>query len=142
MTDHNSSHPVRTSEPVIHRGPWVIAGPAAAVPEANQDIIKDGALLVADGLIQAVGKFRDIAREYGHFTTVDHEGCVLAPALINGHCHLELSHLNLAGRTSRQRNYNGDITAWIRDLLAEREKFLHIAVGAEEIILNSARRNL
>ena len=142
MENHEDSQPVKPPQPAIHRGPWIIAGSSREVWNCQQEIIKDGALLIADGLIQAVGTYRNIASEFGHYHTEDHEGCVLAPALINGHCHLELSHLDLANRKSEPRNYNGNLTAWIRDLLAARESFFQDTVEAEKLILSHARKNL
>jgi cytosine/adenosine deaminase-related metal-dependent hydrolase len=142
MTNHEESNLLKSSQPVIHRGPWLITGLPANGPEASCGIIEDGALVVADGLIQALGPYKDIAREFSQYQTREHEGSVLAPALINAHCHLELSHLDPAARYQNKNNYNGDPTVWIRDLLAERERFSQQSVDAEELILNRARQTL
>ncbi len=142
MTNQKESHLPHSSMPVIHRSPWVISGLTPDVQGAPLGIIEDGALVVAAGLIQAVGKYRDIAKEFGQFHTREHGGRVLAPALINGHCHLELSYLDLANKTEGQRRYSGDPTAWIRDLLAAREKNSQETADAEELILSHARQAL
>jgi cytosine/adenosine deaminase-related metal-dependent hydrolase len=142
MVNQENFQPPKSPQPLIHRGPWIMAGLTFRAQEIHQKIIEDGALLVADGLIQAVGKYKNIAKEFGHYHTQDHEGRVLVPALINSHCHLELSHIHLAQCNSEQNKYGGDITVWIRDFLAEREKFSQKTVEAEELILSHARQTL
>jgi len=142
MKEQKEPHPFKLSQPVIHRGAWVISGLPSDARKGSHGIIEDGALVVADGLIQAIGKYRNIAKDFGHCRTREHEGKVLAPALINGHCHLELSHLDLAHRIHGQGTYNGDPTKWIRDLLAEREELSKAAVDAEEVMLGRARQTL
>ncbi len=126
----------------IHRSPWVIKGLCAEGQDVAQAIIEDGALVVAGGLIKAVGKYREIVKEFSHCCIHEYEDSMLAPALINGHCHLELSHLDFAGRLPEHGSYNGDLTGWIRDLLAEREKFAQDTSGAEELIIRHARQAL
>ena len=142
MTKQKEPHLFKSSRPVIHRGPWLISGLPSDARKGLHGIIEDGALVVADGRIEAVGKYRDIAKDFGQYHTREHEGRVLAPALINGHCHLELSHLDLANAIQGQNRYSGDQTKWIRDLLAEREKLSHDTVAAEELMLGHARQAL
>jgi cytosine/adenosine deaminase-related metal-dependent hydrolase len=142
MTNKEESNLQQSSQPVLHRGPWVITGLSSTARGAGLGIIEDGALVVADGLIQAVGKYRHLAKEFGHYHIREHEGRLLAPALINAHCHLELSHLDLAGKTGGQSRYNGDPTQWIRDLLAERARFSQDTATAEALILAHARQAL
>lgn len=91
---------------ICHRAPWVV--PVSA------PVIEDGAVLVEDGRILAVGPYRDFPDEE---TVRDHEESVLTPALVNCHCHLELSHLAALGRG---RSPRGDICAWIEELLIQR----------------------
>jgi cytosine/adenosine deaminase-related metal-dependent hydrolase len=141
MPDQKEFNPRQSSQPVIHRGPWVITGSPAA-RGFPQGIIEDGALVIADGLIQATGKFRDIAKDFCQYPTREHEGAVLAPALINGHCHLELSYFDRADEIQGQGSYNGDPTKWIRDLLAARDRFSQDTVHREELILQHARQTV
>jgi cytosine/adenosine deaminase-related metal-dependent hydrolase len=142
MSYQEESGQTKSSQPVLHHAAWVITGMAAGARHEAAGLVEDGAIVVADGLIQAVGKYSHIARDFGHCHTRDHEGRVLAPALINGHCHLELSHLDLASEKEGRTSYNGDLTAWIRDLLAARSRFLQENDAAEELILGHARQTL
>jgi len=142
MTNQEEPNLPQSQQPVIHRGPWLIAPLSSGAREVSCTIIEDGALLVADGFIQAVGKYRHIAREYGRYHTREHEGRVLAPALINGHCHLELSYLDLANTIEGQNRYMGDPTTWIRNLLAAREMLSQNTLDAEEVRLSHARKTL
>lgn len=142
MTNQEESHRLQSLQPRIHRGSWLITDTAFGLRGAGSGVIEDGALLVAHGRIQAVGKYRSIANEYGQYHTQEHEGMVLAPALINSHCHLELSHLELGREAAGKKRYSGDITSWIRDLLAEREKIEQDTSIAEGHILHDARHTL
>ncbi|HEY8240330.1 MAG TPA: amidohydrolase family protein, partial [Kiritimatiellia bacterium] len=52
-------------------------------PSADADVIEDGNVLVRDGRIVKVGKF--VARAE---VTIDADGCLVMPGLIQGHIHL------------------------------------------------------
>jgi aminodeoxyfutalosine deaminase len=94
---------------VLHRAPLV--APMDGPP------IEDGAVLCRQGVIIQVGKFVTL-RPAADFI-VDHEACVITPALVNGHTHLELSHL--AGMCQAVDTPFRDITCWISSLLHRRE---------------------
>jgi len=53
--------------------------------------IEDGALLVADGKIQAVGTRSLLAAEHAGAVKVDFGDAVLLPSMVNAHTHLELT---------------------------------------------------
>lgn len=82
---------------------------AAMLP--GQAALADGAVLVRQGRIAAVGPWRQMkdsaptVRDLGEVT--------LGPGLINAHTHLELSHLGLPPVTGQ------GYTAWVRWLLAQ-----------------------
>lgn len=92
----------------LHRAPWVlpISSPAIA----------DGAVIVDDEEIVAVGIFAEMGKE-SYDAEVDHESRILMPGLINCHCHLELSAF--AGQVKPPAEL-GNMPAWIADLLALR----------------------
>jgi cytosine/adenosine deaminase-related metal-dependent hydrolase len=142
MTNQEASNQFKTSQPVVHRGPWIITGLTSDAHGVHGEIIEDGALVVAEGRVQAVGKYSDIKKDFAHYHIQEHEGRVLTPALINAHCHLELSYIELADKMQGQRKYNGDPTAWIRDLLAEKEKFSQNNTDIEELAMSYARQTL
>ncbi|MEN8256716.1 MAG: amidohydrolase family protein [Thermodesulfobacteriota bacterium] len=93
----------------LHRAPWVlpISSPAIA----------DGAVVVDDEQILAVGPYADM-RDESHDTFVDHESRILMPGLVNAHCHLELSPF---AELSQHPLEPGNMPAWIADLLALRD---------------------
>lgn len=92
----------------IYRAPFVVpvSGP----------VIADGALITEQGRVVAVGRYADLKEAEAEL--VDYEGHVLAPALVNGHAHLELSHLAALGGEPHSRP--GDMPDWIGRLLAAR----------------------
>lgn len=55
--------------------------------------MEGGALLISGGRVVAAGRARDLAAARPRAARVDLDGCALLPALVNGHCHLELSAL-------------------------------------------------
>jgi cytosine/adenosine deaminase-related metal-dependent hydrolase len=90
----------------LYRAPWVI--PVTSPP------IQDGAVIVEDGIIIAVDQFSVLK---GQALVTDLEDTILTPALINAHCHLELSSLAELGK---EKSGTNDITIWIRKLLSLR----------------------
>ncbi len=91
---------------LLHRASLVIQGGASP--------LADGAVLTENGSIVAVGPYEELQ---GEGALVDHGVAILAPALINCHAHLELSHLEPA----KNPGSFTDMTMWIRDLLARRQ---------------------
>lgn len=94
----------------LHRAPWVlpIITPAIA----------DGAVIVDDKQVVAVGPYAALSHEV-HDKVIDHEGRILMPALVNGHCHLELSAF---AELAQKKVEAGNMPAWISDLLALRAR--------------------
>ena len=97
----------------LHKAPYLIP-----VNDNLPTVITDGAVLTENGQIVKIGSYDEL-RGSG-VLEVHHQDAVLMPALINCHSHLELSYL---GRLGKIANSNvGNMTAWIRTLLTEREK--------------------
>src|SRR6185503_5945177 len=88
----------------LFRASWVV--PVAAPPLAEGLVAVDG------GRIVWVGPRDGTDRPPG--TVTDLGDGVLAPGLVNAHCHLELSHL--AGRLPR----TGGFVPWVEALVEER----------------------
>ncbi len=57
--------------------------------------IEDGALLVQDGRIAALGKRKSMTAAHSRAAVVDFGDTVLLPPLVNAHTHLELTHFPL-----------------------------------------------
>ncbi|HIJ90013.1 MAG: amidohydrolase family protein [Desulfobulbaceae bacterium] len=91
----------------LYRAPFVVPG--------NGPVIVDGAVLTEDGLVSAVGSYAELKDVDARLE--NYEGHVIVPSLVNCHAHLELSYLaGLAGDSPTP----GDMTGWIRGLLAAR----------------------
>lgn len=77
-------HSRRPLAPVLHRASWVV--PVYRPPVPN------GAVLVHEDRIQAVGAYRHLRSECPPGALeADHGDAALIPGLVNGHTHLELS---------------------------------------------------
>lgn len=64
---------------------------AGWIAPMNAPLLPDGAVLVRSGRIAEVGPFAVLAARHPAVEVHHHAGCLLTPALINAHCHLELS---------------------------------------------------
>jgi len=109
----------------LHRAPWIfpVSGPAIA----------DG-IVAADGeRIVDIGTSTDLLNRYPSTRILRHDGCVLLPALINAHIHLELSHLPIP----RYRERVDGFTDWIATLLDARDQN-----GATGNIVETAARQV
>lgn len=110
----------------LYRAPFVVTG--------NGPVIADGAVLTENGLVVAVGSYGDLKDVDAQVE--DYDGHVITPSLVNCHAHLELSHLaDLAGECSAP----GDMTGWIRGLLAARAARDDVAAQNDASLMALAR---
>ncbi|MEJ2033194.1 MAG: amidohydrolase family protein [Deltaproteobacteria bacterium] len=128
MIDQRAKKTRGKSLRILHRAPLV-------VPMAGPTVISSGGVLCAYGRILAVGRFADLRSEAE--VIAEHEECVLIPALVNAHAHLELSHLAALGRETAETASTG-MAAWIAALLQQRET----AHASDEEIAAAARAAL
>jgi cytosine/adenosine deaminase-related metal-dependent hydrolase len=92
----------------IYRAPWV-------VPVTSQ-VVSDGAIVVDNETIVAVGAYSDISRQHPDLSVTVCSG-VLLPALVNCHIHLELSVYGVIHPPTQASN----MCDWIKVLLQSRE---------------------
>jgi len=92
----------------IFRAPWVVP--------VSKPVIGDGAVVVDQNSIVAVGSFSDISREFPDLPLSNCSG-VLLPALVNAHIHLDLS----AYGTVCQDSEDSTMCDWIASLLHRRQ---------------------
>jgi len=110
----------------LYRAPFVVTG--------HGPVIADGAVLTEDGLVAAVGPYAELKDLDAQ--RQDYEGHVITPALVNCHAHLELSHLaDLTGACHTP----GDMTGWIRGLLAARAAHDDVAAQNDASLMALAR---
>ena len=103
---------------VLHRAAWLLP--------MNGPAIQDGAVLVREGRIAAVGPWSELQGQADR--VVEHPDQVLMPPLINAHIHLELSHLaHLA-----KQGEGCDFLSWLQKMLPERERLGAVGPHVEE----------
>ncbi|OCC15753.1 Adenosine deaminase, alternative form [Dissulfuribacter thermophilus] len=98
---------MKTTPVVLHSAPWIIP--------ISQKPIRDGAVAIFEGKIIDVGPAKDLRIRFPGHKEVPHPEAVLMPALVNAHCHLELSPLKWRLTPS------GSFSAWINALIKARE---------------------
>nr|WP_321467961.1 amidohydrolase family protein [uncultured Desulfobulbus sp.] len=116
------------SGPRIHRALWVVPVDGA--------VLSDGAIAVDQGKIVAVDSFAAVAQQYPCSEVIEHSGVALTPALINGHIHLELSHLAELSATPLATTFTG----WIVELLSLRDRLGVTGAEVEKAASRCAER--
>jgi cytosine/adenosine deaminase-related metal-dependent hydrolase len=110
----------------LYRAPFVVTG--------NGPVIADGAVLTENGLVAAVGSYAELKDVDAQLA--EYDGHVITPPLVNCHAHLELSYL--AGLTGDSPT-PGDMTGWIRGLLAARAAHDDVAAQNDASLMALAR---
>jgi 5-methylthioadenosine/S-adenosylhomocysteine deaminase len=111
--------------PKIYSARWVL--PIASPP------INDGAIVIDDSAIVAVGPRADMLSEFARATHEDFGAAAILPGLINTHSHLELTAMR--GFLEREEN---DFFAWLMKLtiarfgMEDEDLFVSAACGAIE----------
>lgn len=77
----------------------------------SQPLIENGALVISDGHIQAVGAWPDLRRNHAG-TVVDLGPAIILPGLVNAHCHLD--YTGMAGLVRQPKVFSD----WIKELVA------------------------
>jgi len=65
----------------------IAGGPQRGSDLGQLGIIEDGAILLRDGKIQAVGKTNELIRDYSNEPTLDADGMVVMPGFVDPHTH-------------------------------------------------------
>ncbi len=71
----------------------IIAGDYVVTMDGSGSVIEDGAVAVDDGVILAVGTAQEIEATYTARQTLDGDGRVVMPGLVNGHGHAAMTLL-------------------------------------------------
>ena len=79
------------------------------------DIIDQGAIVINQGSIHAVGQLRDLKRRYSDREVIHLQNAVLMPGLVNAHTHLELPALL---GTIRSKTFSD----WVLNLVRAKKK--------------------
>lgn len=107
---------------------------ARIVMPMSSPIIENGALVLRDGKIIALGSAVDLLKNYSSAIAHDLGEVILLPGLINAHCHLEYGMMR--HRITPKNNF----TEWIQEIveikasLNERDFLTAIGEGAKELL--------
>jgi cytosine/adenosine deaminase-related metal-dependent hydrolase len=98
-----------------------------------EPLIEDGAVIVRDGIIAAVGKYQDLRGRYSFTSSHDLGEVILMPGLINAHAHLDYTMMR------NQLTPGTSFTTWIQQLnkikfsLSEQDFLRAIFEGVQEL---------
>lgn len=92
----------------IYSASWLMA--------RDGSFIQNGALLVSDGRIEAVGPLAEI-REICSAELSDYPGCAILPGFVNAHTHLELTHYPSWRRKDGLDYHPNRFTDWMIQLV-------------------------
>ena len=70
---------------------------AAWIAPIDRPIIRDGAIVIQDGIIRDVGPFRQLRSANSDAHVIDAGAAAIVPGLVNPHTHLELSLCSVEG---------------------------------------------
>lgn len=93
-------------------------------------LIEDGALLVAGGMIRAIGRHRELAAAHAAAQGVDFGDAVLLPPMANAHTHLELTGYPSWCAAWQDKPAPGSFIAWISHLIRIKSNLPHESYAA------------
>lgn len=93
-------------------------------------LVEDGALLVENDRILAVGAYRELAAAHPGLAAVDFGEAVVLPPLVNAHTHLELTDFPLWAEAAGEATAPADFVDWILRLVRVRRTVGEDAVRA------------
>lgn len=101
--------------PTIYTASWVVP--------VDRPPFQRGGVAIACGKIVALGELMMLKQHYPQAKQIDYPQAILTPALINGHIHLELSHLTALSNTPNASSEFSDssFTDWILRLIHLRD---------------------
>ena len=97
----------------LYRGKYLVTGDAAP--------IEDGALLVRDGIIEALGRATDLLRQFSGVDIVDFDNGLLVPLLVNAHTHLELTDYPQWAERAGETAEPGSFVDWLLQLIRTKQ---------------------
>lgn len=66
----------------------LVKGGVAVTMDEKRRVIKDSAVAVVDGKVEAVGPAEDVSKGFGADEVIDAKGCIVMPGLVCSHTHL------------------------------------------------------
>lgn len=108
------------------------------LPLAGGPPMENGALLIEEGRIVAVGHFTALRRNDAEI--IDYGDAVILPPLVNAHCHLELSHFPQWAKECDETTVPADFVGWIRRLVRVRRQVgatpvpAAVAAGVQQLL--------
>ncbi len=100
---------------------------AAIILPVSEQPLTESSVAVSNGLIEDIGKTKDLSKKYGTYKNINLGNGILLPGFINCHTHLEL------GWTKNLIEEVSDFTEWLKQLLKVKSEYTNMRMIRDSV---------
>ncbi|MFG3290624.1 amidohydrolase [Streptomyces sp. NPDC048179] len=112
----------------------LVRGGDVLTVDEGSTVVRDGAVAVHEGRIVAVGAAGELAERYPARETIDAEGCLVLPGLVNAHTHLAMTLLRGRADDVTLQGFLERVLAWEAQLLAPKNVAAAVRLAVAESV--------
>ena len=112
----------------------LVRGGDVLTVDEDSTVVRDGAVAVHEGRIVAVGAAGELAERYPARETIDAEGCLVLPGLVNAHTHLAMTLLRGRADDVTLQGFLERVLKWEAELLAPKNVAAAVRLAVAESV--------
>lgn len=112
----------------------LVRGGDVLTVDEGSTVVRDGAVAVHEGRIVAVGAAGELAERYPARETIDAEGCLVLPGLVNAHTHLAMTLLRGRADDVTLQGFLERVLTWEAQLLAPKNVAAAVRLAVAESV--------
>ncbi|MFG2967206.1 amidohydrolase [Streptomyces sp. NPDC048288] len=112
----------------------LVRGGDVLTVDEGSTVVRDGAVAVHEGRIVAVGAAGELAERYPAHETIDAEGCLVLPGLVNAHTHLAMTLLRGRADDVTLQGFLERVLTWEARLLAPKNVAAAVRLAVAESV--------
>ncbi|MFF7980818.1 amidohydrolase [Streptomyces sp. NPDC007901] len=112
----------------------LVRGGDVLTVDEGSTVVRDGAVAVHEGRIVAVGAAGELAERYPARETIDAEGCLVLPGLVNAHTHLAMTLLRGRADDVTLQGFLERVLTWEAELLAPKNVAAAVRLAVAESV--------
>ncbi|MFJ3802187.1 amidohydrolase [Streptomyces sp. NPDC090088] len=112
----------------------LVRGGDVLTVDGDSTVVRDGAVAVHEGRIVAVGAAGELAERYPARETIDAEGCLVLPGLVNAHTHLAMTLLRGRADDVTLQGFLERVLTWEAQLLAPKNVAAAVRLAVAESV--------